>query len=94
MKECFEDLYNTDTQEQVAVHMYSFDEVRRDNYFGGKPIRRTQVEERVGKFKNRKASSKEEVMGEVIKGGGNMMVVWIWSRLYNMAFESGIMTDD
>ena len=28
-KEYFEDLYNIDTQEQVAVHMCSFDGIRR-----------------------------------------------------------------
>ena len=33
-KEYFEDLYNKDTQEQVAVHMCGFDEVRKGNYLG------------------------------------------------------------
>ena len=42
----FEDLYNIDTQGQVAVYMSGFDDVRRDNYFGGEPIRRTEVEVR------------------------------------------------
>ena len=28
-KECYEDLYNIDTQEQVAVHMYGFGGVQR-----------------------------------------------------------------
>ena len=37
-KEYYEDLYNIDTQEQVAVHMCGFDGVRRGNYFGGEPI--------------------------------------------------------
>ena len=31
----FEDLYNIDTQEQVAVHMCGFDEIQRGNYFRG-----------------------------------------------------------
>ena len=31
----YEDLYNIDTQEQVAVHMRGFDGVRRGNYFRG-----------------------------------------------------------
>ena len=30
----FEDLYNIDTREEVAVHMYGFDGIRRCNYFG------------------------------------------------------------
>ena len=43
-KEYFEDLYNIDTQEQVAVHMCGFDKVLRGNYFGREPIKRTDVE--------------------------------------------------
>ena len=34
-KQHYEDLYNLDTQEQVAVHMYGFDGVQIGNYFGG-----------------------------------------------------------
>ena len=48
-KKCYDDLYNIDTQEQVAVHLYSFDGVWRGNYFGGEPIRRMEIEVRVGK---------------------------------------------
>ena len=36
-KELFEDIYNIDTQELVAVHMCVFDGVRRGNFFGGEP---------------------------------------------------------
>ena len=50
-KEYFQDLYNTDTQEQVAVHVCGFDGVRR----------RAEVQMRVGKFKNGKAANKDEV---------------------------------
>ena len=46
--EYFEDLYNIDTQEQVAVYMCGFDGIRRGSYFGGEPIGRTEVEVRVG----------------------------------------------
>ena len=42
---------------------------------------------RVGKLKNGKATSK--ITGEMIKGGGDRVVDWIW-RLYNMAFESSV----
>ena len=35
-KDYFEDLYNIDTQEEVAVSMCGFDEVQRENYSGGK----------------------------------------------------------
>ena len=37
-KELFQDLYNIDTQEEVAVPMCGFDRIRRGNYFGGEPI--------------------------------------------------------
>ena len=42
-KEYFEDLYNIDTQEEVAVHMCGFDGIRRGNYFRGEPIVRAEV---------------------------------------------------
>ena len=68
----FEDFYNMDTQEQVLVHMCGFHGVQRGNYFGGEAIRRTKVEVRVGKLKNGKAAGKDEVTGEMIKGGNDM----------------------
>ena len=43
----------------------------------------------MGKLKNGKAAGKDEVTGEMIKGGGDRVVDWIW-RLSNMAFESGV----
>ena len=62
-KEYFEDLYNIDTQEEVAVHMCGFDVIRRGNYFGGESIGKAEVEVRVIKLKNVKA----EITGEMIK---------------------------
>ena len=47
----FEDLYNIDTQEQIAVHMCDCDEARRCNYFAGEPIKRTDVDVRVGRLR-------------------------------------------
>ena len=38
-----------------------FDGVRRGNYFGRDPIRRTEVEVRVEKLNNRMAAGKDEV---------------------------------
>ena len=81
-KEYFEDLYNIDTQEQVAVPICGFDGIRRFNYFGGEPIRRAEVEVRVGKLKNGKTA-----------GGDDRVVDWIW-RLCNMSFERGIVSED
>ena len=74
-KEYYEDLYNIDTQEQVAVQMRGSDGVWRGNYLGGEPIRKTEVEIRVEKLKNEKAAGKDEVTGEIIKGGGT----WWWT---------------
>ena len=41
----------------------------RGNYFGREPIRRTTVEVKVGKLMNGKVAGKDEVTGEMIKGG-------------------------
>ena len=48
---------------------------------------------RVGKLKNGKASGKDEIKGEMIKGGDDRVVDWIW-RLCNMAFESDVVPED
>ena len=55
-KEYYEDLYNIDTKEQVAVHICGFDGVQRDKYFGGEPIRRTEVEVRMERLEVRMRS--------------------------------------
>ena len=93
LKQYLEDLYSIDTQEQVAVHMCGFDGIRRGNYFGGEPIGKAEVEVRVGKLKYGKAAGKDEIIGEIIKGGGEKVVNWIW-RLFNVAFESGVVPED
>ena len=53
-KEYFKDLYNIDTQEEVALHMCGFDGIRRSDYFGEQPIGRAKVEVRVMMLKNGK----------------------------------------
>ena len=73
--------------------MCRFDGIRRRNYFGGGPIGRTEVEVREGKLKNGKASGKDEITGEMVKGGGYRVVDWIW-RLCNLAFESSVVPED
>ena len=73
--------------------MCGFDRIRRGNYFGGEPSGRAEVEVRVGKLKNGKAAAKDEITGEMIKGGGDRVVEWIW-RLCNMAFEIGVVPED
>ena len=54
---------------------------------------RTEVEVRVRKIRNEKATGKSEVIGEVVKGGGQIMTDWIW-KLCNMAFESRVVPED
>ena len=43
----------------------------------------------MSKLKNGKAAGKDEITGEMIKGGGVRVVDWIW-KLCIMAFESGV----
>ena len=73
-KEYFEGLYNIDIQEYVAVSMCGFDGVQKGNYFGGEPIKRTEVEVRVRKLNNGKVAGKNEVTRDVIKSGSDMRV--------------------
>ena len=73
-KEYFEDLYNVDTQEEVAVHMCGFDGIRRGNYFEKDTVGRADIEVRVGKLKNGNVVGKDEIIGEMIKDGGNRVV--------------------
>ena len=69
--------------------MCGFDGIRRGNYFGGDTIGKAKVEVRVGKFKN----GKDETTGELIEGGDDRVVDWIW-RLCNMAFKNGVVPED
>ena len=48
---------------------------------------------KVGKLKNGKSADKDEITGEMIKGGSDRVVGWIW-RLFNIAFESGVLPED
>ena len=67
--------------------------IRRGTYFGGEPIGRAEDEVRVGNLENGKAADKDEITGEMVKGGGNRVVDWI-QNLCNMAFESGVVPED
>ena len=51
------------------------------------------VEVRKGKLKNGKAVGKDEIMVEMIKGGNDRVVDWIW-KLCNLAFEIGVVLED
>ena len=63
------------------------------NCFRGEPNGRGEVAMRAGMFKNGKPAGKDEITGEIIKGGGDRVVDWIW-RLCNMAFESEVVPED
>ena len=54
--------------------MCGYDGVRRGNYFGGDPIRKIEIEERVKKLKNGEAAGKDEVTEEMVKGGNESEV--------------------
>ena len=86
-------MYNIYTQEQVAFHMCGLNGIRRGNYFGAELIGRTELRVRVDKLKNGKEAGKDEITGEIIKGGGDRVVDWI-CRLCSVAFESGVVPEN
>ena len=45
------------------------------------------------KFRNGKVAGKDEVAGEMVKGGIEMVVNWIW-RLCNVVFERGVVPEE
>ena len=47
----------------------------------------------MGKLKNGEDADKDEITGEMIEGGGNRVVNWIW-KLCNMAFENSVLPED
>ena len=46
--------------------MCGFDGIQRGNYFRGEPTGGAEVEVRVGKLKNGKATGKDEIIGKII----------------------------
>ena len=48
---------------------------------------------KMGKLKNGKATGKDKITGEMIKGGGDRMIHWI-CRICNMAFLSDVVPED
>ena len=48
---------------------------------------------RVGNLKNGKAAGKNEITGEILQGGDDMVVDWIWS-MCSMVVESGVDSED
>ena len=56
-----------ETKEAIVLYMCGFYVVRKGNYFEEEPIRRSEVEVRVGKLKNGKTAGKDEITGERIR---------------------------
>ena len=48
---------------------------------------------RLGKLKSEKPAGMNEVTGELVKVGGDMVVDWIW-RLCSMSFEIDVVPED
>ena len=48
---------------------------------------------RVEKLKKGNSAGKDKITGDMIKGGGDRVVDFIW-RLCDMAFESGVAPED
>ena len=57
--------------------MYGFDGIWKCNYFGEVSIRRAEVGVRERNLRNVKATGKDDISGEMIKGGGDRVVDWI-----------------
>src|SRR5678815_1135861 len=56
-------------------------------------IRKEEVMGRVIKLKNGKSAGVDEITGEMIKNGGEMVIDWIW-KLSNKAFMESIVPRD
>ena len=54
--------------------MCCFTGVQLGNYLEGEPIRRNEVEARLGKNRNGKSACKDQVTGKMIKVGHDMVV--------------------
>ena len=57
--------------------MCCFDGIQRGNFFRGEPIGKAEAEVRVLNVKNGKHTGKDEIRGEMIKGGNERVVEWI-----------------
>ena len=76
--------------QSICVGLMGFREVTTSEE---SQLEELRLKVRVGKLKNGKAIGKDEITGEMIKGGGDRVVDWIW-RICNMAFENGVVPED
>ena len=66
--------------------MCGFDSIWRGDYFGGEPFGIAEVEVRAQKLKNGKAAFKDEITGEMIKGGVRFLEEGIEWRLPGLLY--------
>src|SRR5678815_3399611 len=59
----------------------------------GDDVNTKEVMDRVIKLKNGKSASIDEITGEMIKNGGEIVIEWIW-KLCNKEFMEGIVPRD
>src|SRR5678815_1118760 len=90
---CIRDRHNIGSNEEVIVNGCGFDGARRNRYFGDEVISKEEVMGRARKLKNGKSAGIDEITGEMIKNGGEMVIEWIW-KLCNKAFMEGIVSND
>ena len=62
--------------------------VQRGYYFGREPVK-SEGEVREGNLINGKAAGMDEIIQEMVKGGSELGVDWIW-ELCNIAYDSGV----
>ena len=70
-----------------------FDGARRNRYFGDEVISKEEVMGIVRKLKNGKSAGIDEITGQMIKNGGEMVIDWI-GKLCKNAFMEGIVSRD
>src|SRR5678816_2366098 len=89
----FESLHIIGGYEEVIVSVCGFDGARRNRYFEDEVMSKEEVMGRVRNLKNGKSGGIDEITGEMIKNGGEMVIDWIW-KLGNKAFMEGIVPRD
>src|SRR5678815_4789355 len=90
--EHFENLHNIGSNKEVIVNVCGFDGAR-NRYFGHDVISKEEVMCRARKLKNGKSTVIDEITGEMIKNGGEMMIDWIWKLCNRMFMESIVPSD-
>ena len=73
---CFENLFNVDMKEYVAVTICAFICARSGSYFRGETVSRVEMEARLTKRKQVDSADKGEVTGEMIKSEIELVIHW------------------